>query len=307
MPRRDDPSPDERLTRFALRHHGLVRTSDAARLGLSEQQLWRRVRSGRLERVGRGVVRIAGAPRTRHQEVLAATWLAGGPASHRTAAELVGLWHDRHPPEVTVARAGVHELPGMVIHRSRDLDRARLVRRFGIRCTDVDRTLVDLGAVVPVRRVEQVLHDALVRRLTTLDAVTAEYLSLSRRGRHGCGPIGAVLRSVDPLVQEAESRLEVVLLAVIRDHGLPEPELQYEVTAGGRSFRLDVCYPAHRLFIEGDGFGVHGTRTAFEEDRWRQNLLVVDGWRVLRFTWRQLLQRPAEVAAHIRRGLELAA
>ncbi len=59
----------------------------------------------------------------------------------------------------------------------------------------------------------------------------------------------------------------------------------------------------HRLVIEGDGFGVHGGREAFESDRERQNLLVLDGWRILRFTWRQIVREPAWVAAQIRAAL----
>jgi very-short-patch-repair endonuclease len=171
----------------------------------------------------------------------------------------------------------------------------------------VARTLVDLGAVTSTRTVETLVHRACQRGLTTVDELVGVYLAVSRRGRRGCGAMSEVLQVLDPLVQRAESELELVLLTIIRDHGLPLPVVQYEVDAGGRSFRLDVAYPEHRLFIEGDGFGVHGTRSAFESDRWRQNLLVLEGWRVLRFTWRQLLERPGEVAAQIRGALRSAA
>lgn len=294
-----------KLARFAASHHGLFRIGDARRFGLTDQQLARRVRHGRIERLGRGVFRVSGAPATRHQAILAATWRAKGVASHRTAAELHGLWSGRHKPEVTVPRPGMHHLDGALVHRSGDIDRADLVRRLGITCTGVPRTLVDLGAVASTRSVEKALHQACQRNLTTVDEVVAEYLSLSRKGRHGCGPIRDVLRSIDPLVELAASELELVLLEIIRSYGLPLPELQHRVVTAGREFRLDVAYPDHCLFIEGDGFGVHGTRTAFEDDRWRQNLLVVAGWRVLRFTWRQLVERPAEVARQIREALGL--
>jgi hypothetical protein len=49
---------------------------------------------------------------------------------------------------------------------------------------------------------------------------------------------------------------------------------RFEVTVGGRNYRLDLAYRAERIFIEGDGFGVHSPRTAFESDRTRQNKLV---------------------------------
>lgn len=300
-----DFEADEKLARFAASNHGLFRTKDAQRLGLSREQIARRVRRGRIERLGRGVYRMRGAPATRHQSILAATWRSQGVASHRTSAELHGLWVGAHKPEVTVHRSGMHHLDGALVHRSGDLASAELVRRKGIVCTGVPRTLVDLGAVASTRAVEKAVHQACQRNLTTVDEVVAEYLALSRKGRHGCGAIRDVLKAIDPMVELAESELELVLLEIIRTYGLPAPELQFLVLAGGRRFRLDVAYPEHRLFIEGDGFGVHGTRTAFEDDRWRQNLLVVAGWRVLRFTWRQLVERPAEVARQIRVALGL--
>jgi hypothetical protein len=36
---------------------------------------------------------------------------------------------------------------------------------------------------------------------------------------------------------------------------------------------------------------------------WRQNALVADGWRVLRFTWRMLKEHPEVVVAAIRQAL----
>jgi very-short-patch-repair endonuclease len=85
---------------------------------------------------------------------------------------------------------------------------------------------------------------------------------------------------------------------------LPEPVRQFDVTVQGERFRLDLAYPEQRLFLEGDGFGVHGTRSAFEDDRRRQNLLVLAGWRSLRFTWRQTRHEPGSVADQIARALE---
>ena len=41
----------------------------------------------------------------------------------------------------------------------------------------------------------------------------------------------------------------------------------------------------------------------FENDRLRQNALVLSGWRVLRFTYAMLINEPAQVIATIRRAL----
>ncbi len=90
---------------------------------------------------------------------------------------------------------------------------------------------------------------------------------------------------------------------MLRDRGLPEPVRQLRVVVGGRRFRLDLAYVEQRLAIESDGFAVHGTRHEFERDRERQNLLVLDGWRILRFTWRQVCEQPDVVADVVRSAL----
>jgi very-short-patch-repair endonuclease len=74
------------------------------------------------------------------------------------------------------------------------------------------------------------------------------------------------------------------------------------VTAG-QTFRLDFAYVAHKVAIECDGFSTHGSRLAFEDDRRRQNFLVLEGWRVLRFTWRQITSSPDWVVEQVRRAL----
>jgi very-short-patch-repair endonuclease len=66
--------------------------------------------------------------------------------------------------------------------------------------------------------------------------------------------------------------------------GLAEPEQQYRVQLGDRVYRIDLAYPHKRLAIEVDGWDVHRTRDAFDNDRARSNSLEVAGWHVVRFT-----------------------
>jgi very-short-patch-repair endonuclease len=73
--------------------------------------------------------------------------------------------------------------------------------------------------------------------------------------------------------------------------------------AGGAE--ADFLWRERRLIVEVDGRDVHTTRRAFERDRRRDQRLVLAGWRVLRFTWRQVLFEPAYVAATLRGLLEL--
>lgn len=65
--------PEERLLVFASRHHGLFRLADALTAGLTERQVRYRVRTGRFERIGRGVYRVRGTPTDHTGAALEAT------------------------------------------------------------------------------------------------------------------------------------------------------------------------------------------------------------------------------------------
>ncbi len=56
------------------------------------------------------------------------------------------------------------------------------------------------------------------------------------------------------------------------------------------------------MLVEFDG-DVHRDRDVFVNDLRRQNQLVAEGWVVLRFTSADVLGRPDEVIAEIRRAL----
>ena len=51
------------------------------------------------------------------------------------------------------------------------------------------------------------------------------------------------------------------------------------------TFYVDIMVRKLKLVIEIDGRLYHTATEAFESDPWRQNLLILDGWCVLRFTW----------------------
>lgn len=75
--------------------------------------------------------------------------------------------------------------------------------------------------------------------------------------------------------------------------------LNHPVRVGGRLFLLDLANPEAMLAIEVDGQAFHTDARSFQSDRIRQNLLVAAGWRVLRFTWRDITQRPQQVLRQI--------
>jgi very-short-patch-repair endonuclease len=79
----------------------------------------------------------------------------------------------------------------------------------------------------------------------------------------------------------------------------------HPVLLDGRRYFLDIAFPRLQLVLEIDGFETHTTRAAFEEDRRRQNALVVADWKVLRLTW-AMLADPSHVVEVIRAAIHRA-
>lgn len=173
----------------------------------------------------------------------------------------------------------------------------------GIVTTTATRTVIDLASATREQDLRRLLDRALREGRTHPDALITRFLALPRRGRPGTSRLRALLEELDADVALLESDLESMLFTVLRSTGLPMPEPQVEVVIDDTTYRLDLAYPAQRLAIEGDGFAFHSDRESFEQDRERQNALVLAGWTVLRFTWRQVCSRPEWVAEQVRAAL----
>lgn len=297
-------TPDQQVRRFAAAHHGLIDRATARRFGLTDRQIRIRTSSGEWRRLSVGVFAVAGAPPVPDQVLLAATWNAGGFAALQSAAWLLGV-EERPPrrPEVTTRldqgrhRAGIH------VVRTSDLVRSDTTTVRSIATTNATRTLLDLAATTNPEGLRRSVDRAIRLGLTHPDRLVARFLELARPGRSGVTVARRVLGDLDRDLRLVESDLESMLLRLLRTAGLPPPVLQHPVSIGARRYRIDLCYPQALLAIEADGFAAHGGRSAFEDDRARQNDLVLAGWRVLRFTWRQICREPEWVVDQVRAAL----
>ena len=92
---------------------------------------------------------------------------------------------------------------------------------------------------------------------------------------------------------------------LLRSAGLVGWRANQPVLIEGSTYFVDVLFDKIRVVIEIDGRERHIGAEVFETDRWRQNLLVLDGWCVLRFTWRMIQECPDEVMAMIRKALAM--
>lgn len=181
------------------------------------------------------------------------------------------------------------------MHETRPFAANEIDIRRGIPATSVAMTLVQLGAVVPETIVEQAYESARRAGLVEDDDV----LKLLDCRRAGTNVLKRVLARRSPTTVPTESALETRFAQLVRRAGVPDPVSQYE----GPGYRIDFAWPAQRVAVELDGLAFHDGREAQLRDRERQNRVVLDGWRVLRFTWHDVTRASARVIAAIEHAL----
>lgn len=299
---------DRHVAARAARQHALITLRQAAQCGGTRAMVEHRRETGRWNAAGPGVYRLAGAPVTWHSQLLAAVLAAGSGAmaSHRSSGcswDLDGC--RRGAPEISVPRGRRVRLDGVRVHESTDLHLVTPRTVDGIPVTPVARTLLDLGAVIRPAAVHVALDSARRRRLTDWDELLATLVAHARRGRRGVGTLRAILDHHLDEVAATDSGAERLLVTLLVQSGLPRPEVQHPITHAGVSHRLDLAYPAEQVAIEYDGVG-HLVRDRWEADHGRQNVVVLEGWTVLRYTRRMYLHEPERIVREVRAALQRA-
>jgi very-short-patch-repair endonuclease len=290
---------DGRIAQLARAQHGLVRLEQLRALGLTAAAVRKRVERGRLLTVRRGVYAVGLAPLGAEARWLAAAWSCGPEAvvSHRTGAAAWGIRRTTSAViDVTVpSRAGKLNGAGIRLHRVARL--VEVTEREGIPVTEWARTVLDLAAVLPPRDVELALERS--EQLRLFDLTALERTLHDNSGRPGCAVLRSVLREARIGETATKNDLEEAMLILCRRYGLPRPQVNVPVGP----YEADFLWRKQLLIAETDGWETHGTRAAFEDDRARDAALMAMGFRVVRFTYRQVLRRPREVAATLARLL----
>ena len=304
-------SKDRALSQLASQQHGAFSVEQAIACGLTRRGIEDRERRGVYERIYPTAFVLAGAPATWHRATMAAILSIGSlaAASHRSAAYLWGLLPGTGPRIHVVTRRWDrrHRLD-VRLHESLDLLPTDIVTVTGIPTTTVERTIVDLGAVEPWR-VERALEAGISSNLVTLGMVEGFMRRVARRGRRGVGVIRPLLEARARWDGATQSDLEDLFRALLDRLSLPVGTSQLRIVDANGTFvgRPDFAYPEHRFVVELDGERFHMDRLAFRNDRRRQNEFELLGWRVLRYTWWDLTNRPEEVGGEIRTALSVLA
>ncbi len=282
---------------LATANHGVIGQSTS---GLSRSSWYRALAAGQLEQLYPGVARLHGTARTTEQRIAAALLAAGAGAlaSHRSAAHLWGMARPADDPVdviVVGARRRFAAHDGIVVHRPRDLERLLPLRRSGLACTNILRTLLDLGAVDRDAVIDAVGH-VISSKLATLDAIESAVIQHSEHGRTGVVALREAVSEWSIDRKPADSLLEATMLRLVRRHRLPPVEFHPTICGHEVDFRVIGT----RVILECDGWTYHGLqRGTFERDRQRDADLLAAGWIVLRFTYRAITTRPKDTADRI--------
>lgn len=293
----------ELLARAGDAQHGVVARWQLLRRGLSRNEIDGLVARGHLRPLHLGVYAVGRRVIDRWGRWHGAV-LAGGPGtvlSHRSAAQALGLlWPMEIDVEITRPRT-FRGRTGIRAHRAvLRSDEMGWIDRIPI--TSPFRTAFDVAALGERRLVERVLHE--IKRRHIADAVSFEEL-LRRYPRKSGGRLLSQVRASKAPLAITRNEFEESFLAFVDEYGLPRPQMNAPLALRERFFEIDALWRPQRLAVELDSREVHDTDDGFESDRERDRILLAEGWRTTRITWRQLRDRPAAVSEDLRLLLEI--
>lgn len=298
-----------RLLQFTAPQYSIVTTTAAARTLLEElggfattqqllmvmtrQQLDVQVRKGGLVRVWYGV--YAAATPDLMGRLAALDLFMGRHAivCMGTAATLYGFDFE-NTTAIHILDPGVRMRPtiGLMVHQRLD---APLLRISGRLATAPAWTAVEIARQLPRPRALAALDGALHSLHCTpadLDKAVRE-----QRGRRGIVAVREILRYADG---RAESAMESEARLVMIDHGLPRPELQYEIRGqNGELWRVDFAWPDAKVAAEYEGLDWHSGPVKMIEDKKRFAGIQEQSWTVIPIVAQDVRRYPRRLADRI--------
>lgn len=235
------------------------------------------LRRGELVRLGRDRYALAAIG-----EAQQLAELVGGHVSHASAALHYG-WEVRNPPadpELIVGTDVVPPSKGRFRLRWYDARPDELRGRVTAPIATVLLCARDLEHAAALAIADSALRHGDVTQEQLVDAARAWPAHVrdlvEQANGAAANPFESVLRSV-----ALEAGYDLVP--------------QFEVRVGANVFHPDLVDPIAGIIVEADSWGFHAEKEDHERDCWRYSILTADGWRVLRFTYEQVMHRPDQV------------
>lgn len=275
----------------------LIARSQSARSGVAPHTMRNRVRSGRWQRLQRGVYATFSGDPSR-EKVLWAALLRAGPGavlSHLTAAERHGLLDTPSPVisiTVPASRSPARvKIPGIVIHRSGAILRTRHPAMLPP-CTRVEDTVLDLIQIAATFDDAYAwICRAIGRRRTTADRIL-QAMEARKKMRWRRDIALALGDAEDGALSVLEYRY---VRRVERPHGLPVARRQARARQHTGNRYLDNLYEPYGVCVELDGTAAHPEDEQWRDKR-RDNANLAGGIVTLRFGFPELGERGCESA-----------
>jgi len=252
---------------LAARQYGLATAAQLRAAGVDKSAITRRVQSGRLHRIGRGVYAVGHTALSREGRFLAEVLIAGEGAalSHDACAELYEVRRWRTSLIDVVVPSDRRPKTSARVHKT-TLHPDDVTVHKGIPCTTIARLVVDLTDHLTSWEITNVIHEAEWLDRFDLDAT---YAAIERgKGRRIVAARKAVALHLDGSAG-ARSKNELKALIDLERKRLPEPRVNTELNG----YEVDFHWPRLRFAIELDGPGHDRERTqqedAIKERAWR--------------------------------------
>lgn len=288
---------------LSIAHHqaGVVGDADLRRCGFSAAATARRVRDGRWQRIGGATLVAASTPGSTDKRVawiLRHTYGDGSIVSGAVALRRA-QWSLPADDMIVVASHRVrHPLSDVTVLRRAP---GRYEVAEGVAFAHPADAFCDLLITASAKRRRDLIDFALQRRW--VDAATFRPWIQPRLG-HGKTGARILRTALDRMESGSRSEAEQRMARLLKRSGTGPWATNYPVIdeQGAIAAEIDFADPELFIAIEVDGRAYHSDRHAFEHDRARQNVLVLQGWLVLRFTWEQITGDPMWVIETIRRA-----
>lgn len=245
--------------------------------------------------MARGVYAVGRPELTRYGRWMAAV-LACGPGavlSHKTAAALWGIFHERSVPiEVAVPVTSGRRCPGVRIHRREKLSPSDVTSHWGIPVMNVALTLIDLACSLDRAQLERAINEA--DRVDLIDPSALRAALDAYAGRPGVARLRELLDR--RTFRLTDSDLERRFLLLVSQVGLPLPLTRQRLNG----FRVDFFWPDLRLVVETDGLRYHRTPSQQARDQVRDQAHLAAGFTPLRFTHEQVRYEEEYVRSTLR-------
>jgi hypothetical protein len=293
----EDDSLDGVFIHDFIEAAGGVATADQLQAVMSQKMLRTHLRLGDIVRVCHGV--YASSPPDVLGRLAALDLMVGESvvACLGTAAALHGF-DTEQDSRIHVLDPGIRMRPtaGVMVHQRTG---ALLSQVHGRLVTAPAWTAVEVARMLRRPRALAALDAALHVRACT--ASELEVAVREQKGRRGIVRVREMLVHADG---RAESPMESEARLVFIDHGLPLPELQYEIVDHcGDLWRVDFAWLDAKIVAEYDSMEWHANPEMWKRDRLKVSRLKDCGWTTVPMVVDDVRLFPYELASRIERLL----